>query len=86
MKIDAYTHFACPVFMDHLENASGHPMVFRGLFSAIPELSDIDLRIRFAVFCPVVLLFNLWHCTALGKPRAVFLVLVREPTTVVAPI
>ena len=32
--------------MDHLEAESGNPMVFRGLFSAIPELSDIDLRIR----------------------------------------
>ena len=46
MKIDAYTHFACPAFMDHLEAESKRPMVFRGLFSAIPELSDIDLRIR----------------------------------------
>lgn len=46
MKIDSYTHFACPAFMDHLEAESGHPMVFRGLFSAIPELMDIDLRIR----------------------------------------
>lgn len=46
MKIDCYTHFACPAFMEHLEAESGHPMVFRGLFSAIPELSDIDARIR----------------------------------------
>lgn len=46
MKIDSYTHFACPAFMAHLEAESGHPMVFRGLFSAIPELLDIDLRIR----------------------------------------
>lgn len=46
MKIDSYTHFACPAFMDHLEAESGHPMVFRGLFSAIPELSDINARIR----------------------------------------
>lgn len=46
MKIDVYTHFACPAFMDHLEAESKRPMVFRGLFSAIPELSDIDLRIR----------------------------------------
>lgn len=46
MKIDSYTHFACPAFMAHLEAESGHPMVFRGLFSAIPELSDIDLRLR----------------------------------------
>lgn len=46
MKIDSYTHFACPAFIDHLEAESGHPMVFRGLFSSIPELSDIDLRIR----------------------------------------
>lgn len=46
MKIDSYTHFACPAFMDHLEAESGHPMVFRGLFSAIPELSNVDRRIR----------------------------------------
>lgn len=46
MKIDSYTHFACPAFMDHLEAESGHSMVFRGLFSAIPELSNIDARIR----------------------------------------
>lgn len=46
MKIDSYTHFACPAFMEHLEAESGHPMVFRGLFSAILELSDIDVRIR----------------------------------------
>lgn len=46
MKIDSYTHFACPAFIEHLEAESGHPMVFRGLFSAIPELSDIDVRIR----------------------------------------
>lgn len=46
MKIDSYTHFACPAFMEHLEAESGHPMVFRGLFSSIPELSDIDARIR----------------------------------------
>eukprot|EP00903_Cladosiphon_okamuranus_P006883 g6703.t1 len=47
MKIDCYTHFACPAFMDHLEAESGHPMVFRRLFSAIPELADIDARIRY---------------------------------------
>lgn len=47
MKIDCYTHFACPSFMDHLEAESGHPMVFRGLFAAIPELSDVELRIRY---------------------------------------
>lgn len=46
MKIDCYTHFACPAFMEHLEAESGHPMVFRGLFANIPELSDIDARIR----------------------------------------
>ncbi|CAM9201755.1 unnamed protein product [Discosporangium mesarthrocarpum] len=47
MKVDAYTHFACPAFIDHLEEASGHPMVFRGLFNAIPELCDVEARIRF---------------------------------------
>ncbi|CAM9996423.1 unnamed protein product [Ascophyllum nodosum] len=47
MKIDSYTHFACPAFADHLEAQSGRTMVFRRLFSAIPELSDIDQRIRY---------------------------------------
>lgn len=65
MKIDSYTHFACPAFMDHLEAESKRPMVFRGLFSAIPELSNIDLRIRLVhlamrpvhVFPPAALMY-----------------------------
>lgn len=49
MKADAYTHFACPAFTDHLEAESGRTMIFRGLFDRIPELSDVDARIRYVV-------------------------------------
>jgi hypothetical protein len=44
--IDAYTHFACPEFVAHLESKSGHAMVFRGLFSRIPELTDVSARLK----------------------------------------
>ncbi|CAM9765101.1 unnamed protein product [Phaeothamnion confervicola] len=47
MKIDAYTHFACIELVEHLELLSGRQMVFRGLFSRIPELMNVAARLRF---------------------------------------
>ncbi|CAM9462973.1 unnamed protein product [Chrysoparadoxa australica] len=46
-KIDCYTHFCCPAFMAHLEERSGHDMVFRGLFNQIPELTSVEARLAY---------------------------------------
>ncbi|KAG5185571.1 hypothetical protein JKP88DRAFT_311755 [Tribonema minus] len=47
VTVDCYTHFACDAFVQYLEAQVGHPMVFRGLFSRIPELTDVAARLRF---------------------------------------
>ena len=44
--IDAYTHFACTPFIEFIEAECGRDMVFKGLFSRIPELTDVDKRLK----------------------------------------
>jgi len=44
-KIDAYTHFCPPGFLDFLEGVSGSRHVFRKLFASTPTLVDTNQRL-----------------------------------------
>jgi predicted TIM-barrel fold metal-dependent hydrolase len=46
-KIDAFCHFAPEVLLQYLEQKSGRPHPFRGLFQARPLLTQVDKRIAF---------------------------------------